>query len=188
MSVLTLADAKTHLNITVDTYDDELQTVIDSAESAIVRRVGPLEQITVTKRIRGRRSRLTLPTIPAVELTTVTDAAGTSIDVSLLEIDPSGVVEYADCVTAFTAVAYTVVYTAGWGTVTAEVYDGPADLLFAVKELTRHLWTTQRGGDSSTRRPGSQSSATVANTVPGAAYSFPIRVEQLIDPYIPLGI
>jgi hypothetical protein len=66
-----------------------------------------------------------------------------------------------------------VVYLAGRSTV-------PDDLLFAVKELVRHLWTTQRGGAT---RPGSQQSDAMSNTLPGAAYVFPFRVEQLLAPH-----
>jgi hypothetical protein len=70
-----------------------------------------------------------------------------------------------------------VVYSAGRASC-------PADLLLAVRELVRHIWETQRGG---TRRPGSSASSETANTIAGAAYLFPFRVEQLLAPYIQPG-
>ena len=74
---------------------------------------------------------------------------------------------------------YDVVYQAGRATV-------PDDLRMGVLEMLRHLWDTQRAGGS--RRVGSGSSDSTANTIPGAAYLFPFRVEQLIAPHVQVGI
>jgi hypothetical protein len=49
-SVLTLADAKTHLDIDVPTFDTELQDTIDEAESMIAQKVGPLASTTSRRR------------------------------------------------------------------------------------------------------------------------------------------
>jgi hypothetical protein len=40
MSVLSLDDAKTHLNVTTSANDAELTSIIDAAEAAITARVG----------------------------------------------------------------------------------------------------------------------------------------------------
>jgi hypothetical protein len=56
--------------------------------------------------------------------------------------------------------------------------------LMAIRELVRHLWRTQRGP---TRRPGSEPSESVSNTVPGAAYVLPFRVVELITPHVQVG-
>lgn len=177
MSVLTLADAKTHLNITVTTWDTELQVVIDAAEAAIARRVGPLEATPVTNRVRGGGVSLLLTTLPVVSLTSVTSVDGDALDVDDLYVSPGGVVEYASATTCFPAATYSVAYFAGRATT-------PDDLLFAVKELVRHLWTPQRGNGS---RPGAQPSTELSNTLPGSAFVFPFRVEQLLTPYVQAG-
>lgn len=184
MSVLTLAEVKTHLNITAETYDAELPAFIAAAESAVSRRVGPLEITSVTDRVSGCRRSLVLTTLPVVEVTAVTGSDGSTVDVSDLVSAAAGVVEAATGAAAFTSYAYTVEYDAGWGTVTEGVWDGPEDLRMAALELVRHLWMSQRGGGS---RPGAPASTELSNTLPGSAWAMPFRVAQLIEPYLPLG-
>lgn len=173
MSALTLAQAKAHLNISGATYDSELLAVIDAAEAVIAERCGPLTATVVTRRVVGGGGSLALPVLPALTLTSVTPADGTALTLGDLYLNTaSGLVAY-NAGTDFSARYYTVVYTAGRSSV-------PADLLFGVKELVRHLWETRRGP---TRRPGSSSSETTANTMPGAAYMLPYRVAEMISPH-----
>lgn len=169
MSALTLAEAKTHLNITVSTYDTELQAVIDSAEAALAKRVGPLVSTAVTRRIPGGTYELALPVTPAISLTSVTPRSGTALTLTDLYLDTTtGMVTFNN-LGPFVAAYYDVVYAAGRTTC-------PSDLLFADKELVRHLWTTQRGGTP--RRSDD------ANPVPGAAHLLPYRVSELIAPHV----
>lgn len=173
MSVVDLGSVKAHLNVTVSAHDAELQGFIEGAEAAIAQRVGPLSSTAVTARIRGGRSALVLPVSPAVSLTSVTPYGSSAITPSDLHLDAdAGLVTHEDG-SWFSAVRHDVVYQAGRATC-------PADLKLAVKELVRHLWTTQRGA---TTRPGSRESEAASNTLPGAAYVFPFRVEQLIAPH-----
>lgn len=174
MSVLTLALAKTHLNITVSTYDTELQTVIDAAEAAIAKVVGPLSSTSYTRRVRGGSCELVLPVSPVISLTSVTPVNGTALTLGDLYLESeTGIVRWSLSDRAFSYAWYTVVFAAGRSSL-------PDDLLMAVKELVRHIWTTQRGG---TTRPGSRPSADLSNTLPGAAHTFPIRVTQLLAPH-----
>lgn len=174
-SVLSLADAKTHLNITVTTYDTELQAVIDSAEATLANHVGPLQATSVTARVRPTGGcALVLPILPAISLTSVTPYAAAALTLADLHLETaSGVVTYNSGLD-FSAAYYDVVYSAGWSTC-------PNDLVFAIKELVRHLWTTQRG---EARRPGS---AQAAEPPPGAAHALPYRVAELIAPHIQPG-
>lgn len=167
MSVLTLAQAKTHLNITVNTYDTELQAFIDTAEAVLAQHCGPLEATSFTERIDGGVGTLVLRRSPVIELTSVTPYLGSALTLTDLYLDTTtGLVTY-NSGAGFTAGYYTVVYSAGRSSC-------PADLLMAVKELVRHLWQTQRGGAS---RPGSQPLETA---LPGAGYLLPYRVQELI--------
>lgn len=178
MAVLSLALAKTHLNIAAatTTYDDELTAFITAAEAVIATRCGPLEATAKTARVRGG-SALALPVTPAIELTSVTPVDGTALTLSDLYLDTAaGVVTY-NSGAAFADRLYTVVYSAGRTTC-------PADLVLAVKELVRHLWETQRGPS---RRPGSTASTETANTIPGAGYLLPFRVSALIAPHMQPG-
>lgn len=175
MSVLTLAKAKTHLNIGTSAHDVELQDIIDAAEAAIAEKCGPLEPVAKSERVVGCGSSLLLRHTPVVELTSVTPVGGTAYDVALFYVDPTaGVVTWASGRGTFaSSPGYDVVYQAGRSSV-------PADLLLGVKEHVRHLWESQRGPQ---RRPGSTTSDAASNTLPGAAYLFPFRVEQLLAPH-----
>lgn len=177
MSTLTLAVAKTHLNVTGSAQDGEIQDTIDEAEAAIAERVGPLVSTATTVRVRGMSDALVLPVTPALALTSVTPVDGTALTLADLYLDAAaGVVTY-DSGGSFSARAYDVVYNAGRSSC-------PDDLLRAIKEMVRHLWITQRGP---TGRPGSGASEGVSNTIPGAAYVFPFRVEQLLAPHEQTG-
>jgi len=189
MSVLGLGPAKKHLNIEGTSNDLELQAFIDAAEAAIGNRVGPLLAASVTRQIRGGGTALVLPVTPAVSLTSVTPLGGTALTLSDLSLDTAtGMVTYTATHQVFWAPRYTVVYQAGWQVGTDPAAPGyvalPADLMLADKEMVRHLWATQRGGAT---RPGSKPSETLANTLPGSAYTLPNRVEQLLAPYIRTG-
>ena len=177
MSVLTVPEAKKHLNIEVGTYDDEIQDVIDAAEAAIAQRCGPLEPTVVTTRALGNGGTIALPHYPVVSLTSITPEGSTALDISGVYADSvNGVLSYSNGAT-FATSTHTVVYTAGRASC-------PPDLLMAVKELVKHLWQPQRGGS---KRPGTGGGDSYSNTVPGAAYAFPFRVEQLIAPHEHLG-
>jgi hypothetical protein len=176
MSVLTLAEAKAHLNIPDSDSDAELQTFIDAAEAALAARVGPLGPTTTTARVAGGRT-LSLPVAPAVSITSVTPVGGTALTVGSLYLDKdAGVISYSyPSGLTFPYSWYDVVYVAGRAANAC-----PDDLLMADKELLRHMWTTQRPSGG---RFSSGSSDSAANTIPGAAYLFPFRVEALLDPY-----
>lgn len=177
MSVLPLATARAHLNISGTAHDTKLQATIDGAEAVIAQRCGPLASSATTARVWGGHAELVLPVTPAISLTSVTPVDGTALTLSDLYLDTTaGLVTY-NSGTAFTARYYTVVYAAGRSTC-------PADLLMGVQELVRHMWETQRGP---TRRPGSTASDATSNTIPGAAYMLPFRVSELIAPHLQPG-
>jgi hypothetical protein len=170
VSVVTLAEAKTHLNITVTTYDAELQAYLDRCEAAIGRQVGPLASTATTAEAHGGGRALLLPTTPVISLTSVTDATGATLTVSDLHVTTDGVVSWSTTGLGwFGSPWYMVVYAAGRATL-------PDDLKLAVLEMVRHKWLTQRGSG----RPGSAA----PEMVPGAAYSFPIAVNELIAPHM----
>lgn len=170
MSALSLADAKTHLNITGTTYDAELQTFIDAAEGIVSKVCGPLTPTTVSRRITSNGTTLVVPVVPVISLTSITPLYTAAVSVAGLYVDnESGVVCSLDGRTSFfTAGPYDVVYQAGYTAV-------PPDLLMAVKEETRHLWKTQRGGG------GRQGSTDPAGQAPG--YLVPFPVAELMQPH-----
>jgi hypothetical protein len=178
MSVLELADALDHLNITSGSSSLEVQAFVDAAEAVIARHCGPLSSTATTVRVVGGGCALVLPVLPAVSLTSVTPVDdGSPLTLGDLYLSTgAGLVTYTSGA-SFPDRFYDVVYSAGRTTC-------PDDLLMAVRELVRHMWQTQRGP---TRRPGSQPSEGTANTVPGAAYMLPFRVSELIAPHLQSG-
>lgn len=173
MTLLSLDDAMAHLNIDSDASAYELTATIETAEAAIASQIGALETSSRTVRVSGYSDVLLLPLGRVASLTSVTPVNGTALDSNLLLIDEAaGTISYADGWTRFIAPAYDVTFDVGWD-------DPPADLLYAIKELVRHLWSSQRGAAS---RPGSQ----VQEPSPG--YMMPNRVMELLEPYIPLGL
>lgn len=181
MSVLQLPDAYAFLKVTVGSADELLQSYIDEVEAAIGQRVGPLGPTPTTCRVVPRGTRLKLTVTPAVSLTSITaaDGGGAVSTVGLYLDKDAGVVTYNDG-SSFYARYYDVDYVAGRAT-----GECPDDLILATKELLRHAWSSsQRAGSG---RPAPAKSDSTANTVPGAAWDLPFRVEQLIAPHLQPG-
>lgn len=178
MSALELNDVAEHLNLTSADNNAKLAAKLASAQSALEKRVGLMEVATVTARVSASGAlRLPFfqrlrPTFPAIAITSITPVGGVAVSITDLTVDDINVVRGA----SFSG-TYDVVYTAGHDPL-------PNDLAEALRELTRHLWTTQRGGS---QRPGSQPSEALSNSLPSSAKTLPFRIEQLIDPYLPNG-
>ena len=174
--LVSLDDAKAHLQMRTDVNDAELQRFIWAADAAVAQKVGPLAPVTVTERTHGGGTSIVLRQWPVRALTSVTYWDGSTVDVSNLDLDTDAGVLYWQWGTSgyFTAGTrnVTVTYTAGWD-------QAPADLEQAVLELVRHLWETQRGNNTPAR-PG----FTDEPAVPGAFSSWPVRVQELLAPYI----
>jgi len=175
MSVVDLTSTKIHLNVTVSTYDAELQTFIDRAESLLAKKIGPLSSAATTSKVPGDAAELRLPVTPVISLTSVTSNAGAVATLADLTVRDD-LVEYT-IGGYFSAPWYTVVYNAGRATL-------PEHLKLAVVELVRHLWETQRGAG----RPGSRQSEAASNTLASAAYTLPFRVVELIADDLQVGI
>lgn len=173
MAVVTVPEAKAHLNIQGAAQDGDIQGFIDVAEAVIAHHVGPLEPVSMTATVAGGGRSLVLPTAPVISVESVTPHEGTELDSTLLLSDLAvGVVSYYDG-GWFGDRQYVVEFTAGRDVC-------PPDLLLAVKELLRHLWKTQRGG---TRRPGSADEGT-----PPAAFMLPNRVVELLAPHMQVSV
>ncbi|MCB9415384.1 MAG: hypothetical protein H6526_08870 [Actinobacteria bacterium] len=171
MTTLTLADVKPYLGQSQNINDAEVQVFIAAAESAVEQRVGPLVIAEQTSVVRGSGTcDLALPVCPVASATSVTGKSGSTVAVDWIS-ERAGVLHFES---ALSEDYYTVVYNAGWAASAASV---PADLLLAVKELVRHLYRTQRGPVPA---QGGQEPA-------GAAYAFPNRVLQLLQPYMSPG-
>lgn len=192
LSVLSLEDAKNLLTMTENVSDEKIREIVEAATAAVTRWCGPLVPTTVTSRVRsysggfparaaydgaqGYSSSLVLPITPVISLTSIAPLGGTPIDLTGVFVSPAGVVD-ASIAQLYTGRFYDVTYVAGRTSI-------PTDLYLALVEMLRHLWATQRGAGP---RSGSQQQ-TAASNIPGGAYAFNYRVEQLMQPFIQIGI
>ena len=135
-----------------------LQATIDTAESLVAQRVGPLASGAQSSILFGGPS-FVLPTTTTA-VTSATDLDGNAVT-SGFRIGVGGVVTNSSCALG----TWTLVYTAGW----AEM---PAPIRTAVLELVSHLWRPQRG-----------TSARPVDDSPAPGYLIPNRVRELLDPY-----
>jgi len=174
MPILTLAEAKSQLNISTSADDAELQTYIDAAETVVDTLCGPVITRTVTETVRGGGPTVILRTPPVVSLTSMVSIrpTGPTVDVSTLHLDgPSGVVRMKSG-GWFTEDVYTVVYSAGRGTT------APANINLAARIIVAHLWRTQRGGMA----PSVLADDDTVTQVAGVGFAVPNRALQLLGP------
>jgi len=152
MAYLRMSATTTNVDPTV------LQGLIDTAESMVSQRVGPLVSASQSTITFGGPS-FVLPTTTTA-VTSATDLDGNAVT-SGFKVGVGGVVTNSSCALG----TWTLVYTAGW----AEL---PAPIRTAVLELVNHLWRPQRG---TATRPVDDS--------PAPGYLIPNRVRELLDPY-----
>lgn len=168
-----LADAKAFLGKTLSVDDGELKTFVDSAVAIITRHVGPLVPVTYTEAYDGGRDSIVLRKWPAIAIVSLTYPTGGTVLTSDLDLDTDSGVLYLRYGTIGPFFggrrSVTITYTAGRVSL-------PEDLRDAVMELTKHLWESQRGGNT---RPNFTNDGVNSNAG-GNNYLLPYRVESLI--------
>lgn len=173
MTIVTLTEAKAHLNITNATQDTELDAFLNRIEAAVAVRIGPLSPVEKTDRVRGLDTTLFLNHPPVISLTSVTSIEGDVVDVDQLTPTPGGRVEWK-AFGYFPSRFYDVVYQSGFES-------APEDLKLDVLEIVRRFWgASQRGpGRGSTSEGYPQLSRIVAEPLFGQL------IDQLTAPYMP---
>ena len=170
LPIVSLADAKRHLNITATTDDEELRRTLAVATDLAERYANrALRRKTVAETHDGGGPVLILRQPPVASVTTVT-VGGTATTAYVL--DPAAGLLYAGTSGSST-------WTAGWQNIVVTYVAGgnaPEVAEQAVLELTRHLWDTQQ----QSFRPGLGVDSVDAYA-PGAGYSLPRRVTELLD-------
>lgn len=180
-ALLSLADAKRHLNLTSSTDDDEVRAWIDATTEAVEWFVGPVvPRVVVEDHASTSPSVLALRQVPVLELTSVSGilSGSTSYEVGTLSLDALG-----GLVTRLDGARFTgplrVTYEAGRRIV-------PPVVTAAARIILQHLWRTQQG-------PGRPQLGTgdfdVTEPIPGLGYAIPHRAMQLLSPYqLPPGV
>ena len=176
-ALLSLADAKAHLNITTTTYDDELREYLEAATEIVESYVGPVVTRSHTARVRGCRFYIPLPHTQVTAVTAITDirTGTTPITLSDLTINTAaGVISYKSGI-PFPYAEMDVTYTVGRTSI-------KANWTLAAKHIVKANWESQLGNLPSIQgdNPG--------YVVTGAGYRVPFQAESLLQPdNVPAG-
>lgn len=180
LGLLSMADAKRHLNLTSSTSDDEVRTWIDATTEAVEWFVGPVVVRTVVEEYAGGGPVLALRSAPALSLTSVAAVltGGTTYAVADLVLDEAtGIVQRLDG--GNFAGPLRVTYQAGRRVV-------PPSITRAAAIILQHLWRTQQGPARPQLGVGDFD---VTEPIPGLGYAIPNRATQLLSPYqLPPGV
>lgn len=163
----TLAEAKSHLNITTSATDAELAVFVTVASDLVEAKAGRVwRSTTYTEKHNGGTTDIVLYHSPITSITSITDDGGTVAPSDYDLIAANGLIHRDSGVFAGDRYDVTVVYVAG-GTV-------PELAKQATKETLRHLWQTQRG--TTARNPMNGD-----DYAPGTTFSMPRRAEELLQ-------
>lgn len=176
ISVISLAEAKDHLNITRVLPDGgaELRRFMQAATEVVESKAGICVRRQFTDRVSDGCRELVLPRRPVLSVTSVASVwpGGPSWTAGQLVLDgEAGIVSQAAPMgLPFWYGPWDVTYACGRAVVDER-------FIHAAKEQLRHLWETQRGAQPPSLAPGEESFATSA----GWAFSVPRRVLELLE-------
>ena len=173
MALITLAEAKSHLNITSSATDTELQFFVDVACDLVQGYADRTWDVgSVTETSDGGTDTILLRCSPITAITSVS-VDGSTLAASAYDADlANGIIRTVTPTTVGTA-NVSVVYAVGDAT--------PPNLAkHAAKETVRHLWATQRGTTIRNAMNGD-------DYTPGTGFSLPRRVMELLDPIRNVG-
>lgn len=180
VGIVSLADAKKHLNITSTTNDQEIRDHIEAATAIVEYYTGPADVTSVTEVVQGGYS-LVLSHVPAISLTSVTPVYSFGLTYNVDDFDLDGAMGVARHKLGWPLIGpLRVVYKAGRAII-------PANLQLAARIIIKHLWETQRGGS---RRPGMGQSDEIVEQqlVSAMGYAIPRRAVELLQPQQTVGI
>lgn len=176
--ILSLADAKAHLNITSTSHDAELRGWIETTTRCVEHFTGPVVRRTVVETHAslprgGARAVALYGGGPVIELTTVASVltGGTSYDVADLDVDETGVVRRLDGGRLVGPLRVT--YVAGRPVITANITS-------AARVILQHLWRTQHPSGSGRPQLGTDDYA-VTEPIAGIGYAIPNRALHLLE-------
>jgi len=187
--IVTVTEAKLHLNITATSDDTELQYFIDAATKRIEKAdlAGPVVQRTVTDYLDGGSCAVLLTSAPVASITSVTEytgntgatlsavTRGTGTGDGYLINTTTGLLTRLVSGYDYPFISGTqnvkVVYEAGRTAV-------PDDARLATLMLIQHLWSTSQRGSGGRRATAGGMDEMV---ISGAGYAVPNRVRELAE-------
>ena len=176
-AIISMAEAKAHLDITSTGDDDELRNFLMCATELVESKVGPCVTRTYTDRVHEGPWQLVLNRRPVISVQSVTStwATGPTWTTAQLKVDTeAGIVELL-YPWPFMWGPWDVTFTAGRAII-------PERFLQAAKEQLRHLWETQRGSAQAPPLAGEEQFTASM----GMSFTVPRRViELLADDIVP---
>jgi hypothetical protein len=177
-NIVSLAETKTHLNISNDGTDSEIRGFIEAVTSICAFYCGTLFPTTYTETHQVCGDTLVLRHYPVIDVSAIAPVGnGAAVDVSGVDIGEGGVLDLGVSVWG----KLRVTYTAGYSVL-------PANITRAALIIIQHMWDTQRPRNS--RRPSvpaSEDFSTVQDQS-GRFYSVPRRAVELLQDSIQDGI
>jgi uncharacterized phiE125 gp8 family phage protein len=166
--LITLAEAKSHLNIEGDADDAELTTLIGVASDLVEEYANRVwRTTTLTEYHDGGTPDIVLGRSPVASITSITDDGGVLDSADYRLTSATGLVHRLHRSFLGGRQGVTVIYVTGATT--------PSLVKQATKETLRHLWKTQRGTLGG-RKP-------LDGDAPSAGFSLPNRVIELLEPH-----
>lgn len=139
-SIISLRDAKLHLNMSLDrtTDDEELRNIIEAVTAVVERHRSEViaRRTVVESDVMGCGSRMVLQHRPVLSVTSIVDEDGTSYTVGDWTLDGTNGT-LTKTTASLTYKRFTVTYVAGYQQI-------PAHYILAAKIILHHLWQTQR--------------------------------------------
>ena len=171
ISIISLAEAKAHLDMTATADDDELRNFLQAATELVESKVGPCVRRTVTERVTEGTCELVLRCHPVISVTSVTSVwpGGPSWTTADLLVDGDAGIVCQKSMWPFWYGPWDVVEVVGRAVI-------PERFLHAAKEQLRHLWETQRGSSQAPPLAGEET----FTTAQGWSFSVPRRVLELL--------
>lgn len=184
--ILSLVDAKRHLQISSTAHDDQLREWLETITEGVENFTGIGPRRTVTEDhdvpVSGARG-LALRRTPVLALVSAVGVltGGSSYEVAALDVDGStGIVRHRAGSRLYGPLRVT--YTAGRAVI-------PASITSAARIILQHLWRTQYGASRASGSLGGGDDFAVTEPVPGLGYAIPNRALQLMEPYrLPPGV
>lgn len=178
-----LTEIRNEFNAFSTTNDAELLTVAMRASAAVEQYCGcSWRRVTVTEAYDGGKSDVVLRSAPVSSVVSVTES-GILLTGSDYVVDPSANILTRGTATAPRTWKYGVQNVAVVYVVAPIGGIIPDDVIQGNLQMVRHLMETQRGASNRPRQAGADSGA-----APGAAFTYPTRVKELLDPYVYSGM
>jgi hypothetical protein len=176
-SIIGLAEAKAHLNMTAVADDDELRNFLAAATELVEAKAGACVRRTVVERVSEGGYQLVLSRRPVISVESVKSVwpSGPGWTTAQLLLDGEAGIVHQTYMWMFWYGPWDVNYTIGRAVM-------PERYIHAAKEQVRHLWETQRGAVQAPPLAGEE----VFTTAAGFSFSVPRRViELLADDMVP---